>query len=105
MRTLKFGLVGASLLAIVACTAAQQQSACARFRQAEANPLVQLAVAGGTMAANVETAGAAGPIVASIKSFGDNYCRAGPPVGDTTTPVQQASWLDGVTAKLLAAVR
>jgi hypothetical protein len=69
------------------------QAACAGFRQAETSPLVRLAIAGGTMAANVATSGAAGPVVALLRSYGDAYCREGPPAGDMTTSMQQREWL------------
>jgi hypothetical protein len=77
------------------------QAACAGFRQAETSPLVRLALAGGTMAANAATGGAAGPIVALLHSYGDAYCSAGPPAGDTTTPMQQRNWLLDVMKGML----
>lgn len=80
-------------------------NACARFRQAEASPLVQIAIAGGTLAANAATGGIAGPAVAAIRSYGDQFCANGPPAGDSTTAQQQADWLDGkITGVLVAAV-
>ena len=90
------------LVAFEAKAAPVVANACARFHAAEVNPVVQLAVAGGTMAANIETAGAAGPIIASIKSYGDAFCALGPPAGDATTPAQQAAWLAGVAQQMLA---
>lgn len=112
--------VGAIAAVLSACTPAQEAAAntkliafetkaapviaraCAKFHDAEVNPVVQLAVAGGTTLADVETAGAAGPIIASIKSYGDQFCAAGPPAGDATTAAQQAAWLAGVAQQLLA---
>lgn len=98
----------AALLPLAACaalTAFEQRAApvvakaCGVFHQAEASPLVQLAVAGG----NIASGGVAGPVVASIRSFGDAFCAAGPPPGDATTPEQQASWLAGVVDQMLTA--
>lgn len=112
-------LILAGMLALGACSttppAAQIQNvtaaACQNFRAAEANPVVQAALPIGEAAAGVAlgsvTAGVGAPVpgivVASIKSFGDNYCASGAPPGDTTTPEQQAQWLAGVTAKMVAA--
>ena len=73
--------------------------ACTVFHNAEASPLVSLAIAGG----NIASGGVAGPIVANIRAFGDEFCAAGPPVGDMTTPQEQAAWLYGVADKLLTA--
>lgn len=76
---------------------------CVDFHAAEADPLVQSAIAGGVLAASAATGGIAGPVVASLKGFGDAFCQAGPPAGDVTTPAQQAQWLAGVTQQLLSA--
>lgn len=106
-------------LTVAACAAVSQKvqtfearaepviaSACAEFRQAEANPLVGLAVAGGTMALNVATGGTGGAVVASLKGFGDAFCTAGPPLGDTTSPAQQAAWLlNTVAGPMLSAAK
>jgi hypothetical protein len=73
--------------------------ACGVLHQAEASPLVKLAVAGG----NIASGGVAGPIVASIESFGDAFCANGPPPTDVTTPEAQAAWLYGVVDKMLTA--
>jgi hypothetical protein len=111
-------VLGAALCALVGCSPAQQAAvtadvqkvqttvsnfeakaapvvanACAVFRQAEANPLVNIGVAAGTLAANAATGGAAGPIIADVRAFGDGFCANGPPAGDTTTAAQQATWL------------
>ncbi len=72
-------------------------SACADFRRAEANPLVNAAIQGGSAALGI------GSTVASIQSFGDGFCTSGPPATDTTAPAQQASWLADLTRKLLDA--
>lgn len=97
------GQLGAQVTAFEQKAAPQIAQACAMFHQAEADPMVQLALAGGTVAANVATGGAAGAAVALVKSYGDAFCSAGPPVGDATTPTQQAAWLADVTMKLLSA--
>lgn len=78
-------------------------SACAKYHTLESNPLVQLAVAGGSLAASAATGGVAGPVIASVKSFGDQFCAMGPPPGDTTSPVEQARCLYGVGQQLLGA--
>lgn len=121
MRRVKSNLSAAMLLALLAGCAGVQQAqvrivkfeeraapivadACARFRRAEANPLLQLAVAGGAIAATAATGGVAGPVIAAVKSYGDAFCAGGPPAGDATTPEQQAAWLNGqVTAGLIEA--
>lgn len=77
---------------------------CDAFHAAEASPLVQTGLAVGTMAANAATGvPVAGLAVSAIKGFGDQFCQAGPPVGDATTPDQQAGWLAGVTQQLIDA--
>jgi hypothetical protein len=77
------------------------QAACIGFRAAETSPMVRLALAGGTLAANAATGGAAGPIVAALWSYGDAFCSAGPPAGDTTSPMQQRNWLLDVMKGML----
>lgn len=79
--------------------APQIASACAQFHQAEADPLVQLALAGGSAAGGPTVAST----VASIKSFGDAFCLNGPPAGDTTSVAQQLVWLIGVADQMYAA--
>lgn len=74
--------------------------ACAEFRRAEASPAVQLAVVGGSMVHP-----AVGPVVSSIKAYGDAFCRDGAPAGDTTSAAERAAWLAGVTAEMLKAAR
>lgn len=82
----------------------QIAQACDVFHQAEANPLVQLAVAGGAIATDAAvTKGAASAGVALVKSYGSIFCQDGPPPGDTTSPAQQAVWLADIAAKMLAA--
>lgn len=97
-------IAGLSLGALCACAqiaAFEQRAApviargCADFHAAEASPLVQVALAAGNVAS--------GGIVGSIKSFGDAFCSVGPPASDTTTPEQQAQWLSGIAAQLVAA--
>jgi hypothetical protein len=80
--------------------------ACATFHKAEANPLVHIALAGGTLVANIAAPGsgtAIGAGVALVRSYGDKFCAEGPPAGDATTPDQQAAWLAGIVGKMLAA--
>jgi hypothetical protein len=91
--------VTAALVAFEQRAAPVITEACGVFHQAEANPLVQIAIAGG----NIASGGVAGPIVASIRSFGDAFCAAGPPPGDATTPEQQAAWLAGIVDQMLTA--
>lgn len=68
---------------------------CAAFERAEASPLVQLAVAGGSIASP-----AAGTAVGVIKAFGNRFCIEGPPPGDTTSTAERAAWLAKLTADL-----
>ena len=68
-------------------------NACATLHATESNPLAQIGIGGVTVALNVASGGAAGPVLASLKAFGDGFCLNGPPAGDTTTPAQQAAWL------------
>ena len=105
-------LAAASLLALASCAqiAAFEQKAgpqiaqaCALFRSAEADPAVQIALAAGATAGTIASGVPVGAIVAQIKSYGDAFCANGPPVGDATTPAQQAQWLAGVTMQLLGA--
>jgi len=75
---------------------------CAEFHKAEANPLVQLALAAGTMAGNAATGGAAGLAVAAIRGFGERFCALGPPEGDSTSPEERAAWIAGIARQLIA---
>lgn len=74
---------------------------CDAFRRAEASPTVQLALAAGTVGANFATGGVAGPVVASLRSYGARFCAEGPPAGDTTTEAERLAWLAGVTKGLI----
>jgi hypothetical protein len=101
------------LLGVAACSAQvadfmqkaapQIMQACTMFRQAEADPMVQLALAGGSTAATMVTGAPVGQIVAEIRSYGDAFCQSGPPMGDATTPAQQTEWLASVTMQMLSA--
>jgi len=76
---------------------------CAEFHKAEASPLVQAAIAAGTIAGPsaprgaapgagfAATGGAAGIAVAAIRGFGERFCANGPP-----------AWIAGVARQLLA---
>jgi hypothetical protein len=101
-------IISGLLLVLAACNALvafEQRAApvvakaCADFHSAEMSPLVRLAIVGG----NIASGGVAGPVVASIQSFGDAFCSAGPPPTDATTPEQQAAWLYGVIDRMLTA--
>lgn len=98
--TVAIGLAACSLI-----PADKIAAACDAFRRAEANPRVQLALAGGTIAANIASSGTAGPVIASLRAYGDRFCAEGPPAGDTTTTAERAAWLANVTAGLLSAAR
>lgn len=77
--------------------------ACDVFHRAEASPLVQTGLAVGTTAITMGTGLPAGLVVSGIRSFGDQFCTAGPPPGDATTAEQQAQWLIDTTQKMLDA--
>jgi hypothetical protein len=79
--------------------------ACGAFHQAEANPLVQIALAAGSTAATAASGVPVGAVVSEIRSYGDAFCAAGPPVGDLTTPGQQAAWVMDVAQKMIGAAR
>lgn len=105
-------VAAAAVLGIAACSqvmpyeqkaAAAITQACAMFHRAEADPLVQFALAGGATAATMATGVPVGAVVAGVRSYGDAFCANGPPVGDTTSPAQQAAWLIGVVNQMLAA--
>lgn len=68
---------------------------CAKFHSVESDPLVGI----GMMLANASTAG----IIGDIKMAGDVFCSIGPPAGDVTSVVQQASWIADLAGKLGAA--
>jgi hypothetical protein len=95
----------AQMTAFEAKAAPEIAQGCAVFHQAEASPLVQIGIGVGVAAANTAMGGvpAAGLAVSAVKGFGDAFCAAGPPIGDTTTPGQQASWLAGVTQQMIGA--
>ena len=119
------GLALAALFALAACSNTQLAAVqtdvttfeakaapvvangCATFHAAEVNPLVQIGLGLGNSAASAATGGVAGPVLASLKSFGDQFCALGPPPATAATPAttdaQQASWLAGVTSQLLGA--
>lgn len=79
--------------------------ACAIFHRAEANPLVQIALAGGATAGTVASGLPVGAIVAEIREYGTAFCAKGPPASDPTTPDQQAIWLVDVAKKLILAAQ
>ena len=121
-RIIRRALAGISLFALASCSAAQTtavntqlagfaakaapvvQGACTTLASAEANPLVQVALGVGNAAASAATGGVAGPVLASLKTFGDSFCANGPPAGDTSTPAAQASWLLGIVSGLNATI-
>jgi hypothetical protein len=105
-------IAAVSLLALASCSqvasfeqkaAPQIAQACALFHRAEADPAVQIALAAGTTAGTLALGVSVGAIVAQVRSYGAAFCANGPPVGDATTPAQQAAWLAGVTMQLLGA--
>lgn len=75
---------------------------CARWRAAEADPRVRLALDAAKIAANVAGYGAAGTGLAWLQSSGDRFCTEGPPAGDVTADAQRYSWLAKLTADLIA---
>jgi hypothetical protein len=77
--------------------------ACGIFHAAEASPLVQTGLAVGAGAITAGTGVPAGLVLSSVRSFGDQFCAAGPQPGDASTPTQQAQWLLDVTQKMIAA--
>lgn len=77
------------------------QAACAGFRQAQTDPMVRLILSGGTMVVDRVTGGSVGPTIASLWSYGDAFCSNGPPVADTTSPMQQRNWLLNVMQQML----
>lgn len=103
------------LLALTSCgqmTALQDKvapvvaRACAEFRTAEADLVVQMALSAAQMAAGAYVPGSGVATAAGLKwvrSAGDKFCSSGPPAGDNTTPEQRAAWLADVTFKMLGA--
>ena len=104
-------LIACSLAACAQVASFEQKAApmvaeaCATFRSAEADPLVQLALAGGSTAATAATGVPVGAAVALVQSYGDAFCSAGPPPGDATTAAQRVAWLADVATKMLAAAQ
>lgn len=95
--------LGADVVAFEKKAAPVVAQACTKLHQVEANPLLQTGINLGVAAANGATSGIAGTAFGIVKGMGDAYCQNGPPVGDTTTPDQQAAWLLGQIVPVLAA--
>jgi hypothetical protein len=77
--------------------------ACQRFRSAEANPRVQLALGIATTGANLAGFGGPAAIVTELRAYGSRFCSEGPPAGDMTSEPQRASWLTTIAAGMVEA--
>lgn len=109
MIRITLALAATVAIGLAACTPAQVArfderagpaiaQACAAFHKAEASPLVQLAVAGGSIANP-----AVGAALGWVKASGSRFCAEGPPAGDTTTTAERVAWLAGVTEGMVRA--
>lgn len=96
-------------VAAVAVPAVQQAAlqvpaianACATWRQARANPAIQVALGIAGTAATIAGYGVAEAGLDWVRAAGDRFCSEGPPAGDATSTAQRLQWLGTLTAKLL----